>query len=246
MGELTAIGFHPGQSLLHRLDPRTKQALLMGLGAVSMGGRWIYLALLYLIVMFLIRSAGLRIGRMVCEIRYFLFFLLFVFAVRTLAFQGGWIPVIAPGSAAKALMVCLRLLLVVAMGLLLIATTRIAHIRAALVWYLKPLPFVDERMAATMVGLVVRFLPLILIQGREIADAQRARGIDRRRNPLTRLMRFTIALFRRVFLTADELVTAMQARCYNEQRTLPELSFSRCDGLAVAGAIFLSLTVLLP
>lgn len=246
MGELIAIGFHPGQSLLHRLDPRTKQALLIGLGAVSMGGRWVYLALLTLIVLFFICSAGLHIGRVLREIRFFLFFLLFVFAARALAFQGGWIPVITAGSAARALIVCLRLLLVVAMGLLLVATTRIAHIRAALIWYLKPLPFIDERMAATMVGLVVRFLPLILFQGNEIAEAQRARGIDRRRNPLTRLMRFTIVWFRRVFLSADELVAAMQARCYNERRTLPELTFSRCDALAVAGAIVLSLTLLLP
>jgi energy-coupling factor transporter transmembrane protein EcfT len=246
MGELTAIGFRPGQSLLHRLDPRTKQALLMGLGAVSMVGGWVYLALLSFIVIILIRGAGLRIGRVVREIRYFFLFLLFVFAVRTLAFQGGWIPAFAAGSAAKALMVCLRLLLMVVMGLLLIATTRIAYIRAALIWFLKPLPFVNESMAATMVGLVVRYLPLILFQGGEIADAQRARGIDRRRNPLTRLMRFTIVWFRRVFLSADELVAAMQARCYNEQRTLPELSFSQRDSMAVAFAIFLSLTVLLP
>jgi energy-coupling factor transporter transmembrane protein EcfT len=246
MGELTAIGFRPGQSLLHRLDPRTKQALLMGLGAVSMGGRWVYLLLLAGVLIILGRSAGLHISRVVREIRFFLFFLLLVFAVRALAFHGGWIPIITAGSAAKALIVCLRLLLVVVMGLLLIATTRIAGIRAALVWYLKPIPFINERMAATMVGLVVRFLPLILFQGNEIADAQRARGIDRRRNPLTRLMRFTIVWFRRVFLSADELVAAMQVRCYNERRTLPELFFARRDGLAAVAAIFLALTVLLP
>ena len=38
MGELTAIGFRPGRSLLHRLDPRTKQALLMGLSVASLWG----------------------------------------------------------------------------------------------------------------------------------------------------------------------------------------------------------------
>jgi energy-coupling factor transporter transmembrane protein EcfT len=57
---------------------------------------------------------------------------------------------------------------------------------------LKPIPVVDEKMAATMLGLVVRFLPVILFQAGEIADAQRARGIERRKNPLIRLMKFTI------------------------------------------------------
>jgi energy-coupling factor transporter transmembrane protein EcfT len=69
-----------------------------------------------------------------------------------------------PEIRPSALIVCWRLLLVVSMGVLLMATTRTADIRAALVWYLKPIPVVDEKMAATMVGLVVRFLPVILFQ----------------------------------------------------------------------------------
>jgi energy-coupling factor transporter transmembrane protein EcfT len=59
-------------------------------------------------------------------------------------------------------------------------------------------------------------------------------------------MRFTIPLFRRVFLSADELAAAMQARCYSEQRTLPELSFAWRDGLAIGVGILISSTVLLP
>jgi biotin transport system permease protein len=246
MAELTTIGFRPGRSLCHRLDPRTKQALLMILGAASLWGKLAFLALLTTVVMALLHTAGVGLGRLIRDIRYFLFFLFFIFAVRTLAFKGGWIPVVAAESAADAAIVCWRLLLVVCMGMLLMATTRTADIRAALVWFLKPIPIVNEKMAGTMVGLVVRFLPLILFQGREIADAQRARGIDRRKNPLIRFMRFTIALFRRIFLSADELVAAMQARCYSEQRTLPSLSFARRDGLAMTAAILLSLTVLFP
>ena len=97
-----------------------------------------------------------------------------------------------------------------------------------------------------MLGLVVRFLPVILFQAGEIADAQRARGIERRKNPLIRLMRFTIPLFRRVFLSADELTAAMQARCYSEHRTLPDLVFTYWDGLAVGAGMLISLTALLP
>jgi energy-coupling factor transporter transmembrane protein EcfT len=246
MGELTAIGFRPGQSMLHRLDPRTKQVLLMGLSVASMWGNLTFLALFTVVMMFCVSAAGLRIRRLILEIRYFLFFLCFVFGVRAIAFTGGWTPTLRADAAGEALIVCWRLLLVVIMGLLLMATTRSADIRAALVWYLKPIPAVDENMAATMVGLVVRFLPVILFQGAEIADAQRARGIERRKNPLIRLMRFTIPLFRRVFLSADELAAAMQARCYSEQRTLPELSFAWRDGLAIGVGILISSTVLLP
>ena len=246
MGELTTIGFRPGQTLLHRLDPRTKQALLIGLSLASLWGNLTFVVLFTVVMMYCVNVAGLRIRRLIIEIRYFLFFLCFVFGVRAITFTGGLTPSLRSDIAGEALIVCWRLLLVVIMGVLLMATTRSADIRAALVWYLKPLPVVDEKMAATMVGLVVRFLPVILFQGAEIADAQRARGIERRKNPLIRLMRFTIPLFRRVFLSADELAAAMQARCYNEQRTLPELSFAWRDGLAIGVWILISSTVLLP
>lgn len=246
MGELTAIGFRPGQSPLHRLDPRTKQALLMGLSVVSVWGNQVFLAIFTAVVMWLFRAAGVRMGRLIREVRYFLFFLLFVFGVRTLAFTDGWTPSFATDLAGASLILCWRLLLMVFMGVLLMATTRIADIRSALVWYLRPVPFVDEKMAGTMVGLVVRFLPVILFQASEISEAQRARGIENRKNPLIRLMRFTIPLFRRVFLSADELTAAMQARCYSENRTLSDLSFTWRDGMALGTGIFIALTVLLP
>ena len=244
MGELTAIGFVPGRSPIHRLDPRTKQALLMGLSVASLWGTPLFLAILSSVVLVGFHAARVRFGRLAREIRYFLLVLLFIFAVRTLSFADGWVPVVSSAHAGLALLVCWRLLLVVLMGILLMATTRTAHIRAALVWYLRPIPLIDERMAASMVGLVVRFIPQILYQAAEVSDAQRARGIDRRKNPLYRLKRFGIALFRRVFLGADELVAAMQARCYNENRTPPDLCFTRSDLLAVLAAGLIAATVL--
>lgn len=246
MGELTTIGFNPGLSLVHRLDPRTKQAMMMVLSVVSVWGGIPFLLILSATLAVLLHAANLRVCRLIREIRYFLFFLLFVFVLRAVTIDSRWIPAIRLAAAHDALLVCWRLLLVVLMGILLMATTRIAHIRAALVWYMKPIPLVDGKMMATMVGLVVRFLPVILFQASEISDAQRARGIERRKNPFIRLMKFSIPLFRRVFACADELAVAMQARCYSEQRTLPDLAFSRYDALAWGAATFISLTVLIP
>ncbi len=142
------------------------------------------------------------------------------------------------------MVVCWRLLLIVMMGVLLVATTRTAHIRAAMIWYLGPVPVVNEKMAATMVGMIVRFLPLILFRGGEISDALRARCIEQRKNPVVRTVKFTIVLFRRIFLDADEFALAMQARCYNEQRTLPKLTFTRIDVIAVAMVFLLSFSIL--
>ncbi len=246
MGELTAIGFSPGRSLFHRLDPRTKQALLAGMAAVSIWGSPLFLGVLSVVVLYGFHAARVRFSRLGREIRYFLVFLLCIFGVRTLSWGDGWIPVASAERVAAAVMICWQLLVVVLMGLLLMATTRTTHIRAALAWYLKPIPLIDEKMAATMVGLVVTFLPRILYQAAEIADAQRARCIDRRKHPLYRLRCFSIPLFRRVFAGADELVAAMQSRCYNENRTPPDLAFTRQDLAVVVVAILVCLTLGLP
>lgn len=245
---MSTIAFVPGKSPLHRLDPRTKQLLIMMLGGIGAGaGAGVtFLCLLSLMMAFLGRAAGLSFGRVVREMRYFLIFLMFVFLARALSFPQGFLPVTGMDAAIAAGLVCWRLLVVVGMGLLLVATTRIAAIRTAMVWFLRPVPGIDARKAATMVGLVVRFLPLILFQAGEMADAQRARGIDRCKNPLRRLKWFAIPLFRRVFLGADELTAALEARCYNDQRTLTDLAFSALDAVALGVAMLLSATVFLP
>jgi energy-coupling factor transporter transmembrane protein EcfT len=246
MAELTSIGFRTGTSVLHRLDPRTKQILLMVFGLAALFGDERFLLLASALVALLLRKAGLRVSVIVRETRYFLYLLIFVFAVRAISFTDQFYPVISPEGLSEALFFCWRLLLIVLMGLLLVSTTRTSDIRAAIIWFLKPLPLVDEKMAATMVGLLVRFLPLILFQAREIDEGMRARGIERRRNPLVRPVRFSVALFRRVFVRADELVETMQARCYSEQRTLPQLRFSAADGWAAGFGLLALLTAFLP
>lgn len=241
MGELTTIGFKPGRSVLHRLDPRTKQLLIMVLSVTCLKAGSIFLAITSVMLLWLVHLTGMIFVQFIKEIRYFLLFLFCIFIVRAISFGGDYYPVIVAVHAREAAMVCWRLLLVVLMGVLLVSTSRTADIRASLIWFLRPLPLVNERLAATMVGLVVRFLPLVLYQAKETGEAMRARGIERRRNPLVRLTRFTITLFRRVFSRADDLADSMQARCYNEHRTLPALAFVR-DDLVAAGICVLLLS----
>ena len=60
-------------------------------------------------------------------------------------------------------------------GLLLVISTRTAHITGAVRWYLKPVPLINETRVALMMGLLVRFIPSLLLRSSETADAQRAR-----------------------------------------------------------------------
>jgi biotin transport system permease protein len=70
-----------------------------------------------------------------------------------------------------------------------------------------------------MIGLIMRFVPVILDQAKETSKAQRVRGVENRKNPVYRLIKLAIPLIRRTFESADKLAVAMEARCYSENRT---------------------------
>ncbi len=245
MGTLNVIGYKPANSTIHHLDPRTKQIMVMVQSTACFIGDIFFLGLVSACIAYCFVESRLRFTQTIGEIRYFLFFLLFVFLVRTVTLTDSYVLVLVASQVQSAAIFCWRLLLVVLMGVLLISTTRTTEIRSALVWGLQPLPFVNERVAATMVGLIVRMIPLMLYQASEIGDAMRSRCIEQRKNPLYRVTRFTIMLFRRAFTRADDLVDTMQARCYNEHRTLRTLQFSSKDMLAAGiGALVFSCSII--
>ncbi|OQX05444.1 MAG: hypothetical protein BWK80_52175 [Desulfobacteraceae bacterium IS3] len=141
-------------------------------------------------------------------------------------------------------LVCWRLLLIVVLGLLFTSTTRTSEVKAAVEWLFSPFPFIPGKRLGTMIGLLMRFIPMILNQVKETADAQRARGVENRKNPLYRLVKFVIPLMRRTFEDADKLILAMEARCYSENRTGPELSFGKKDGQAVFAVVLFIILLL--
>jgi biotin transport system permease protein len=253
MAELTPMGFRPGRSVPHRLDARFKLVSLAMISIVTLRADFWSLAALTALALAAIRHIGMPLRSILIEMRYFAVLLLLVFIARALSTPGtplvslAGISVTREGITAGGL-VCWRLACVVLAGLIFIAATRPSEIRGAVIWLLAPVPWIPERRAGTMISLLVRFIPMILNQARETADAQRARCIERRKNPVVRLVKLTVALLRHIFEDADRLVVAMEARCYNEDRTGPSFSATRLDWavlfLAAAvcgGVVFLSL-----
>ena len=133
--------------------------------------------------------------------------------------------------------VCWRFLLVVALGLVFISTTRVSEIKRSVAWFFQPVPGVPEKRVATMLGLIVRFIPVIFKKAGEVTMAQHARCIGSRKNPFFRLKIFTIPLLRSVFRDAGNLAMAMEARCYSEHGAIHVAAASRNDWiLLIAGS----------
>lgn len=242
MVDLSAPACRPGGSVLHRLDPRLKLVLVACASAASLHGGvaglvWVGGVLVAAGAL----CARLRPGAGGGGLRWLGLLLAFVLAARAVATDGApvfsalGVTVTAEGLRDGAV-VCLRLALAWLVGALLTATTRSSEVRAAVRWFLKPVPLVPADRVATMLGLLVRFVPLILEESARTAEAQRARAVEYRRNPVYRASRLAMALMRRVLTVADRLALAMEARCYTEARTAPALAAGRRDWLTFAAA----------
>ena len=238
MAELTAFSFQPGTSLLHRLDVRFKILFLILTSLISLGGGFKGLAILSALVIALIVHCRLPLKPGLKELRFFLLLLLLILGARMLTTPGAALieiksfVVTGPGLISGVL-VCWRLVVIAFLGFLFIFTTPSAGIKAAVQWFLRPAFFIPRVRIAMMMGLIARFIPVILNQARESVEAQRARCIEMRKNPIYRLMRLGVPVIRRTFEQADRLIVAMEARCYSENRTDPALSATPIDWIAL-------------
>ena len=238
MAELTAFSFQPGTSLLHKLDVRFKLLFLILISLVSLGGGFTGLGVLTGLVTALIIHSRLPFKSSFKEFRFFLIFLLLIMVARMLTTPGTAIieinslAITRPGLMSGVL-ICWRLVIIAFVGFLFVFTTPSSEIKAAVEWFLKPAAFIPGKRIATMMGLIARFIPVILNQAKETAEAQRARCVENRRNPLYRIVRLGVPLIRRTFEQADRLIVAMEARCYSENRTDPDLSATRTDWFAL-------------
>ncbi|MCG6911433.1 MAG: energy-coupling factor transporter transmembrane protein EcfT [Deltaproteobacteria bacterium] len=218
---ITAFHFCPGNTPVHSLDPRFKLILMAAGSLAVLDASTAALAFLSAAVLLVSLIARLDLLSAVRDLRYFFFLLAVVFTARAIFTPGEplvqiWVLKIGRAGIADGAVVCWRFLVVVVMGLILIATTRVADIKRSAAWFFRPVPGIPERRVATMLGLLVRFIPVIFARAKEVSAAQSARCIGARRNPFYRLRVYALPLLRGVFRDADNLAVAMEARAYGE------------------------------
>ncbi len=243
---MTVFEFQPGNSFLHCLDVRFKLVCFAMVTIVGLAAGFKGLCLLLTIPVVFLLKQRIPVVMIVRDLRFFLLLLVFVFSARVLSTPGDTLIIyknieMTRQGLVMGGLVCMRLMLTVLMSLTLIVSTKVFRIREAVAWFLAPVPFIPEKRIATMIGLLVRFLPVILAQAKITSDAQRARCIENRKNPVFRLTAFSIPFMKRIFYTADALATAMESRCYSENRTNAGFSSGPKDWGIVVLAICLCL-----
>ncbi|MBI4279898.1 MAG: energy-coupling factor transporter transmembrane protein EcfT [Armatimonadetes bacterium] len=255
----------PGDSAVHRLDPRTKlmaTTLFMVViflipGFAGQGGFTAFLVAL--IVM-----ARIPLGYVLRGLRP-VFFLLVLSVALNLFFgsgtEGGRVlwrlgPFVATWEGLmRGLFVSYRLVLLVVATSLLTFTTSPVSLADGMERLLRPFQRigVPAHELAMMMTIALRFIPTLLEETEKILKAQMARGADFTSGGLMRRLRallpILVPLFISAFRRAEELAQAMEARCYRggESRTrMKELRYAARDAVALAVTLVLSLAFAVP
>ena len=254
--DVTLGQYFPGNTIVHRLDPRTKLLLtILYIAILFTANTWPgYLAVLAALVA-VTALAHIKPKAMLKGMKPLVVIIVFT-AVLNLFFTTGdntlfewrFIHITTQGIHNAVTMV-LRVMLLVSGTLILTYTTSPLAITDGLEILLSPLKklHVPVYELSLMMSIALRFIPTLIEETDRIMSAQKARGADMESGGLVRraksLLPMLIPLFISAFRRADELATAMESRCYNggEGRTrMKTLHMQRRDIISfILGALLL-------
>ncbi len=263
LSNITLGQYFPGDSLLHRLDPRTKITLTIALiVAVFLAKGFLGYGLLFAFVLGCALLSGIRLRVMLKAVKPILFIVLLTFVLNVFFSPGGrvifqWAFVtITDQGLLTAVYMAIRLVLLVFGTQLMTLTTSPIELTDGLESLMKPLSKIGfpAHELAMMMSIALRFIPTLLEEADKIMKAQMARGADfESGNLLARaraMIPLLVPLFVSAFRRADELALAMEARCYRggaHRTRLKVLRFGSVDLFAaLAVAVLMAVVVLLP
>ena len=240
--------FVPGDSPVHRLDPRTKiLAMIAYIVLVFLVRAMPVFAVPLLFVLGALLVSGVPARYALSSLRPMRWLIAFMFLINLFFTQGDrvlfswWIVRVTAEGVRQAVFISLRLILLVAGTSLLTLTTSPIALTDGLERLLKPLKRIrfPAHELAMMMTIALRFIPTLLEETERIRKAQMARGADFETGGLLARARamvpLLVPLFVSAFRRADELAMAMESRCYHggEGRTrMHELHYARRDLLA--------------
>ncbi len=246
--------YYPGNSIIHRSDPRMKLILAFVYIIYSFLARNIIsFGLLLASAILLIALSRIPASLILRSIRPILFILAFTVVINifwtkgdTLLFEWKFIHIYLEGVMNALFMMVRIFVLIVGASLFLTYTTTPIALTDAIEQLFAPLKKIKIPVHefAMMMTIALRFIPTLIDETDKIMSAQKARGADFTSGSLAKrakaLIPILIPLFVSAFRRADELATAMECRCYHggEART-------RMSVLHYRGLDFLSLVLML-
>ena len=258
--DITLGQYFPGDTIAHRLDPRTKILLVvLYIVALFNAKGFLTYGIMTLCLVLSVRVSEIRPRAMVRGLKPVLFIIVFT-AVLNLFFTPGerylveWgVLRVSEEGARTAFFMVLRILLLIMGTFLMTYTTSPISLTDALELLLNWMKWfrVPVHELAMMMSIALRFIPTLIEETDKIMSAQKARGADFESGNLAErakaMVPILVPLFISAFRRADELATAMECRCYHggEGRTrLHVLRYAPRDYAALALGVGVCVSVI--
>ena len=260
--DITLGQYFPGQSIIHRLDPRTKLIMLVVyIVALFLAESWVSYGLMFLFLVTVIWLSTIPLKSILRGMKPLVMILIFTGVLNLFFTQEGevifhfWILTMTTGGLSRAVMMMSRILMLITGTFLLTYTTSPIALTDGLESLMKPLKKIGVPVheLSMMMCIALRFIPTLIEETDKIMCAQKARGADFETGSLMdrakALIPILVPLFISAFRRADELATAMECRCYQggEGRTkMKLLRYHLEDFLSYgAGAVLLVMVIVL-
>ena len=250
--DITLGQFFPGDTIAHRLDPRTKLLMVtLYIVALFQAKGWVSYGILTVVTFGCMRISHISLKNIFKGLKPMIFIisltaLLNIFYTDGTPIIPGWI--ITWEGIARAIQMVLRIVLLITGTFLLTYTTSPIALTDGLEILLGPLKKLRLPIheMTIMMSMALRFIPTLIEETDKIMSAQKARGADFETGSLMdrarALLPVLVPLFVSAFRRADELAIAMESRCYHggEGRTrMKQLTMAGRDYIALLFGILL-------
>lgn len=260
--DITLGQYFPGNSPIHRLDPRTKILyLIVYIVALFTANNWISYAFVFAFLVGVIAISEIPLKSILRGMKPLIMILVFTGLLNVFFTTGDklllkfWMITIYWEGLARAVFMMLRILMLITGTFLLTYTTSPISLTDGLESLLNPLKkiHVPVHELSMMMCIALRFIPTLIEETDKIMSAQKARGADFESGKLLQrvkaLVPILVPLFISAFRRADELATAMECRCYQGGDGRTKMKLLRYKLLDIkafgTGAILLAVVITL-
>ncbi|MDL2232261.1 energy-coupling factor transporter transmembrane protein EcfT [Ruminococcaceae bacterium OttesenSCG-928-L11] len=245
--DITIGQFFPGESPIHRMDPRMKLILTVAyivMLFIANNAASLLVGVIFLLIVYPVSGIS---GKMVLRSVKPILPIIAITAVLNMFFIDGevlfqlWKIRITDKGVITAVMMCARIVCLIAGTSLMTYTTSPIALTDAIERLFSPLKKIKLPVheVAMMMTIALRFIPTLIEETDKIMSAQKARGADIESGNLVQRIRalvpILIPLFVSAFRRAEELALAMECRCYHggEGRTrMRQLHLGKLDVVA--------------
>ena len=261
--DITIGQYFPGDSFLHKLDPRAKIIItLVYIVSLFLCKNFFSLLLLFAVSLASVLISGISFKVVLKGLRMVFLIVLFTAVLQIFYNKKGtvlWKPVpswsfcVTDAGVYSAVFLSIRIIALILFSSLLTYTTSPTQLTDAIERLLKPLKVfhVNIHALSMMMTIAIRFIPTLIEELNIIINAQKARGAELDSGSLVQrakaLVPILVPLFISAFRRAYELAFAMDCRCYNGDKgrtRMKTMKLSARDYVGFAVSLLLTFSVL--